>query len=79
MSRKTIIKYIEAEKPVYCHKGKTKGSKLDPYRELILELLDKGNSQEEILNILKEQGYGGSRSLISVYINKYKFSKNTSK
>ncbi len=57
MSRTAITKYIEAEEPVYWPKGKTKGSKLDPYRELIVELLDKGNSQEEILNILKEQRY----------------------
>ena len=41
--------------------------------------MDKGNSQEEILNILKEQGYGGSKSLISAYINKHKLKKNISK
>ena len=79
MSRTTITRYIEAEEPIYWPKGKIKGSMLDPYKELIVELLDKGNSQEEILNILKEQGYGGSRSLISAYINKHKLKKNTSK
>ncbi len=79
MSRTSITKYIEAEEPIYWPKGKTKASKLDPYKEFIVELLDKGNSQEEILNILKERGYGGSKSLISAYINKHKLKKNISK
>ena len=33
--------------------------KLDPYKELIIELLNKGNTHEKILNILKKQGYDG--------------------
>ncbi len=70
MSRETIRKYIRAKKPVYWPSGYKRGSKLDPYRELIVELLDNGNTHEEILNILIQQGYDGSRSLISTYINK---------
>lgn len=70
ISRETIRKYIRAKKPVYWPSGYKRGSKLDPYKELIVELLDNGNTHEEILNILIQQGYDGSRSLISTYINK---------
>ncbi|HSH36461.1 helix-turn-helix domain-containing protein [Schnuerera sp.] len=70
MSRTTIKKYLNADSPVYWPIRRTRGSKLDPYKELIIELLDKGKTQEEILGILNEQGYDGSRSLISSYISK---------
>ena len=39
-------------------------------------MLNKGNTHEQILNILKERGYDGSRSLISSYINKNDLRKN---
>jgi len=76
MSRTTITKYIKAEEPVYWPIGKRRGSKLDSYKELIMELLDKDSTHEEILNILKEQGYNGSRSLISSYISKNRLKKS---
>lgn len=38
--------------------------------------MNKGNTHEQILNILKERGYDGSRSLISSYINKNDLRKN---
>ena len=48
MSRTTITKYIKAEEPVYWPIGKRRGSKLDSYKELIMELLDKDSTHEEI-------------------------------
>lgn len=77
MSRATIRRYIDADKLIYWPIGKTKGSKLDAYKELIIELLSKNKTQEEILDILSKRGYNGFHSLISIYINKNRIVKNT--
>lgn len=75
MSRNTIRKYLAAEEPIYWSSRITDGSKLDCFKNLIIELLLKGNSHEEILSILNSKGYRGSKCYLSAYMSKNNITK----
>lgn len=75
MSRNTIRKYLAAEEPIYWSSRITDGSKLDCFKDLIIELLLKGNSHEEILSILNRKGHKGSKSYLSAYMSKNNITK----
>jgi transposase len=77
MSRVTIRKYLVAESPIYWQKGYKRGSKIDKFKGLIIELLNDGNTHHEIFNILKQKGYDGSRSYLSSYMSRNNIKKNS--
>lgn len=76
MSRVTIRKYLVSESPIYWSEGSKRGSKLDKFKELIVRLLDEGNTHEGIFIILKEIGYDGSRQYLSAYMSRNNIKRN---
>ncbi len=79
MSRVTIRKYLVAESPIYWQEGSKRGSKLDKFKHLISQLLNEGNSHEEIFIIIKNKGYNRSQSYLSSYMSRNNINKNSGK
>jgi transposase len=69
MARNTIRKYLKEGECVHKLKGTRKPSKLDPYKRLIGEMLGQGiYNCQVMLRRLKEDGYGGSLSILKDYV-----------
>ena len=67
---KTIRKYIRVDEcPVY-PKGRTRRSKLDPYKEYISQRWYAGcHNATQILNEIRKQGFKGSRSIMMEWVS----------
>ncbi len=70
MDRKTINRYIKADEcPMY--PKRTRGSKLDPYKEYITQRWHSGcYSATEILHEIRQMGYKGARSIMMDWVSK---------
>lgn len=76
-SRNTVRKVIRNEKP-YTFKTPVRPSKLDKYRSIVKEEFIKGTlSREQLLQIIKSQGFDGSFSTLSKFLTKLKCEKET--
>ena len=69
ISKKTIAKYREGDPKELSMYG-IKQSKLDPFREFILECLNSGWSKSKTVKALYEKGYSGSKSNAFDYLCK---------
>ena len=70
LSRNTVAKYLENGKlPQYKTREK-RASKLDPFKELVHELLFQRNilNAEVLFRKLREQGYTGGRTILKDYV-----------
>ena len=69
LDRKTVKKYLESDGRFnHASKGRKFKSKLDNYKECILELFSKGYSGARIFEEIKQMGYDGSYSLVRNFI-----------
>ena len=77
ISRATVSKYLDANfSPVHGNCGIKNKSILDPYVDIIEELLNKDYKSNDIEKIISGKGYSGSASTIRNHISKFK--KNSS-
>ncbi|WP_203472847.1 IS21 family transposase [Dissulfurispira thermophila] len=68
LSRNTVRKYLRKDEPPQ-FKARQYERLLDPYEEVIKEMLKKGFIGTRIYNELKEQGYGGSLCSVHRYLS----------
>jgi transposase len=68
ISRPTVRKYLKG--PVLSPVKRRRKSKLDPFKDLITQLLEKDPrvSAVRILQILRQQGYEGGKSILGDYL-----------
>lgn len=72
IDRRTVKKYIDSNfTPTYTRRV-IKKSILDPYKDDIHELYQKGNTSKTIYNIISKKGYSGSQSYLRHYCSKLK-------
>lgn len=70
IDQKTAVRWIRMERFVK-NTPKARASILEPYKGRITHLLEAYNySSEQIFNMLKEEGYKGSYSVVSHYVSK---------
>jgi transposase len=68
ISRPTVRKYLQG--PVLVPVRRPRASKLDPYKELLAELLEKDPQvpATRLLQILRQQGYEGGKTILGDYL-----------
>ncbi len=65
VSRNTVIKYMDAKKPLEYQKREPRSPLIDPYRETIKALIDEYDlSAVRIMEEIKKKGYTGGYSLV---------------
>lgn len=70
MSPKTIRKYIRADECPMYPKGRTRRSKLDPYKEYISQRWQAGcHNATQILHEIRQLGFKGSRSIMMEWVS----------
>lgn len=73
---RTAKKYLSiTEKPVNGNKNREHMSKLTKYKDVIIEMNNKGYTWKIIKEYIKKEGYNGSDSLLRTYIAKIKKEK----
>src|SRR5690554_4227546 len=73
ISKNTAKKYINQPKSVHGLKGRTKQSKLDPYKPEIDEMMAKGIFNCVVIyERLKEMGYTGGITIIKDYVKPFR-------
>lgn len=73
ISRSTVSKYLDADfSPVHGNCGIKNKSILDPYVDIIKDLLNKNYKSTDIEKIINKKGYSGSASAIRNHISKLK-------
>ncbi len=79
LDRRTIKRYLDENfTPVHASYGKKRGSILDPYKEEIKELFERGLMSSKIEEIIREKGYNGSASNLRHYVHELKQRKSES-
>lgn len=78
LSRKTIKKYINAENPIRYTKTTKRSNKLDPYKDIIVDLSMKGFTQTYIAQYIGNLGCSISRGSISYYMRAHGIVKQRS-
>jgi Transposase and inactivated derivatives len=81
---KRVRKYLNGDPDKLCISGRknsSRGSKLDSYKDTILQLLSEGKQYKEVLGIIKSKGYTGGYSILCEYCNRLEGaeSKNSGK
>lgn len=66
----TVKKYLKGDPQILCRHGRKGKSKLDPYRDIIIEKLKGKIHQAEIIRYLMDNGYTGSKTNAQIYIRK---------
>ncbi|GAA0180878.1 hypothetical protein SH2C18_34970 [Clostridium sediminicola] len=67
LDRRTVKKYIDPDFTPTVTRRSTKKSILDPYKDNIFKLYQKGNTYKTIHNIISQKGYKGSQSNLRHY------------
>ncbi len=77
ISRITVARYLEDNySPIHGNCGTKNKSILDPYKDLIEELIIKNSKSNDIDKIIREKGYSGSSSTLRNYISEVKKSSS---
>lgn len=66
----TVKKYREGDPQILCRHGRKGKSKLDPYRNIIIEKLRAKIHQAEIIRYIMDNGYTGTKTNAQIYIRK---------
>lgn len=66
----TVKKYREGDPMKLCHHGRKGKSKLDPFRDIIIEQLRAKIHQADIIRNLSQNGYTGTKTNAQIYIRK---------
>ena len=66
----TVKKYREGEPIILCRHGRRGKSKLDPFRDIIIEELKAKIHQADIIRHITEKGYTGTKTNAQIYIRK---------
>lgn len=73
IDRRTVKKYIDATEPIIqASKGSLRNSNLDPYKDLIIKMVNKKVTWKNIYECIVKIGYKGSGSNLRIYISKVK-------
>lgn len=70
LARNTVAKYLENGKLPQYKPRKKRASKLDPFKELVHELMGQRNilNTEVLFRKLREQGFTGGRTILKDYV-----------
>lgn len=68
-NRKTVRRVLELEGLLSPPSTPPPQSKLDPYRELIRQKVDKNLTLTRILREIRQEGYSGGRTILANYVN----------
>ena len=66
----TVKKYREGDPMLLCRHGRKGKSKLDPFRDMIIEELKSKIHQADIIRHITEKGYTGTKTNAQIYIRK---------
>lgn len=73
LSWDTVRKYLKDGVQPHGNSKRTKGSKLDSFKELLQEQFELGNfNSESLFSLLQRKGYLGKKSILKEYIKKFR-------
>ena len=78
ISKNTVKKYVDGYPEPHALKGRTRSSKLDPYKADLDEMINNGIFNcVAILERLQTQGYAGGITIIKDYVQRFRPAKST--
>jgi transposase len=73
INKRTVKKYVQSNGSlIHATLGRTFNSKLDPYKEEIIKLLEERQTSLNIYDKIRTLGYAGSESLLRTFVSKTK-------